>query len=67
MVIGYYKTKPIFIEPMISRAMLLEKKSFELPIPTVPGMTGPHPTTFRADYDATANAYRFVFANFTAS
>jgi hypothetical protein len=65
MVIGYYKTKPIFIEPMISRAMLLEKKSFELPIPAVPGLTGPHPTTFRADYDEQAQTYRFVFTNFT--
>jgi hypothetical protein len=34
MVVGYWKGKPIFIEPMISKAMLLEKKSFELPIPT---------------------------------
>lgn len=64
MVIGYYKQKPIFIEPMISRAMLLEKKSFDLPIPAIPGMSGTHPTVFRADYDAVANAYRFTFSGF---
>jgi hypothetical protein len=67
MVIGYWKTKPIFIEPMISRAMLLEKKSFDLAIPTVPGMTGPHPTIFHAEFDATANAYKFVFSGFATS
>ena len=67
MVIGYWKTKPIFIEPMISKAMLMEKKSFELPVPTVPGMTGPHPTSFRADFDEAAQAYRFTWTNFTAS
>jgi hypothetical protein len=65
MVVGYYKTKPIFIEPMISKAMLLEKKSFDLAIPTIPGMTGPHPTTFRAEFDEAAQAYRFVFSGFT--
>ena len=65
MVIGYWKTKPIFIEPMISKAMLLEKKSFTLPVPSVPGLTGPHPTTFRADYDEQAQAYRFTWSGFT--
>jgi hypothetical protein len=66
-VIGYYHAKPIFIEPMISRAMLLEKKSFELPIPAIPGLTGAHPTVFRADYDATSDSYRFVFSGFTTA
>lgn len=64
MVIGYYHAKPIFIEPMISRDMLLEKKSFTLPIPEIPGLTRAHPTTFRADYDAQTQAYRFTFADF---
>ena len=64
MVVGYYKQKPIFIEPMISKTMLLEKRSFELPIPQIPGFNGTHPTVFRADYDAVANAYRFTFSGF---
>jgi hypothetical protein len=67
MVVGYWKGKPIFIEPMISKAMLMEKKSFELTIPTIPGLTGPHPTVFRADYDERAQAYKFVFSGFTTS
>ena len=63
MVVGYYKGKPIFIEPMVSRAMLMEKKSFELPIPDIPGM-GAHPSKFRAEYDNAQNAYRFTFSAF---
>lgn len=66
MVVGYYDAKPIFIEPMISRAMLEEKKSFDLPIPAIPGLAGPHPTTFHGEYDAQQGVYRFVFSDFQA-
>lgn len=66
MVIGYYRGKAIFIEPMLSRAMLLEKHSFDLPIPTIPGATGPYPRVFHAEYDAQRNAYRFTFSDFRA-
>jgi hypothetical protein len=65
MVIGYYKGKPIFIEPMITRAMLMRKQSFDLPIPEVPGLSGAHPTRFHAEYDAAQQAYRFTFSAFT--
>lgn len=65
MVIGYYKAKPIFFEPMISKATLMEKKSFDLPIPNVPGLAGAHPTRFHAEYDAAQQAYRFTFSRFT--
>lgn len=64
MVIGYYHGKPIFIEPMLSRAMLLEKHSFDLPIPSIPGMSGAYPRVFHAEYDAQQNAYRFAFSDF---
>ena len=64
MVIGYYAGKPIFIEPMLSRAMLLEKKSFDLPIPTIPGATGNYPRTFHAEFDEKLQSYRFVFSGF---
>lgn len=65
MVIGYYKGKPIFIEPMISKAMLMRKESFDLAIPDVPGMAGGQPTSFHAEYDAAQQAYRFIFSGFT--
>lgn len=64
MVIGYYDAKPIFIEPMISRAMLQEKQSFDLPIPSIPGLSGNHPASFHGEYDAQQGVYRFVFSNF---
>ncbi|HSE44849.1 MAG TPA: hypothetical protein VLA89_05930, partial [Gemmatimonadales bacterium] len=66
MVIGYYQGKPIFIEPMISKEMLLEQKGFELPIPAIPGLTGNRPRSFRAEYDTAQKAYRFVFSDFAA-
>jgi hypothetical protein len=64
MVIGYYKGKPIFLEPMLSRAMLLRKQSFDLAIPDVPGLAGAHPTKFHAEYDVTQQAHRFTFTAF---
>lgn len=67
MVVGYYHTKPIFVEPMLTREMLMEKRSFDLPIADVPGMTGPHPRTFRAVYDTAQQQYRFTFSGFTAA
>jgi len=66
MVVGYYKGEPIFIEPMISKAMLQERQSFELSIPEIPGLEGRQPSTFRADYDADQDAYRFTFSDFAA-
>lgn len=65
MVIGYYHGKPIFIEPMLSRALLMERRSFELPIPSIPGMTGAYPRTFQAKFDARQQAYQFVFSDFS--
>lgn len=64
MVVGYTKGKPIFIEPMLTREMLMEKKSFDLAIPAGGGLTGLSPRTFKATYDADGNRYRFEFTNF---
>ncbi len=64
MVVGYYGGKPIFIEPMVSQAMLMEGSPFDLPIPSIPGMTGNYPRAFRAEYDAQQRSYRFVFSGF---
>lgn len=67
MVIGYYKGTPIFIEPMISKAMLMKKASFDLPLPNVPGLKGPRPTKFHAEYDAAQRAYRFTLSGIIAA
>jgi hypothetical protein len=64
MVVGYAHGKPIFIEPMVTKTMLMEKKSFDLAIPQIPGLAGTHPTKFHADYDATKQAYRMIFSAF---
>lgn len=66
LVIGYWKGKPLFIEPMLTKAMLMEKKSFDLPVPAIPGLSGARPAKFHAEYDAAKQAYKFTFSGFTA-
>lgn len=67
MVIGYYHGKPIFVEPMLTREMLLERRSFDLPVPRIPGASGRYPRTFHAEYDGQQKAYRFVWSGFAAA
>jgi hypothetical protein len=68
MVVGYDHQRPIFIEPMITRETLDAQHSFTMDVPQIPGApsTVHYPQRFRADYDSTAKAYRFVFSDFTA-
>lgn len=63
MVMGFYHQKPIFAEPMLSRAKLLARRSFRLDVPTVTGQPANvhYPTAFHADYDSTAQVYKFTF------
>lgn len=66
MVLGYYDSKPIFFEPMVAKAKLMEKKSFSLPM-TVPKGLGrgvQYPRKFEAVYDAKMPGYRLVFTEF---
>lgn len=65
MVVGYSRGKPIFVEPMVAKATLMEKKSFDLAIPQVPALAGAHPTKFRAEYDAATQQYRMILSGFT--
>jgi hypothetical protein len=69
MMLGYYGGRAIFVEPMVSRDVLMKQKSFELAVPTVEGLpSGVHyPATFRADFDEAADAYRLVFGGFGSS
>ena len=64
MVLGYYHARPIFVEPMITRATLLERRSFSLSVPRVPDEPAGVrvPAGFRAEYDRGAQSYRFVFS-----
>ena len=67
MVVGYSIGKPIFIEPMISKALLTQKQSFDLRVPAGPGRTGAQPTKFHAEYDAQKQEYRLILSGFSAS
>lgn len=69
MIVGYYHGRPISVEPMITRATLLERRSFSLDIPEVPDRPTSvrYPTTFRADYDSLGQTYTFVFSGLTAA
>jgi hypothetical protein len=64
MVVGYYHKSPIFIEPMITRATLMEKRTFPIEVLDVPGEPAGVrlPARFEAQYDSTAQAYQFTFA-----
>lgn len=64
-ILGYYAGAPIFIEPMITRAKLMERQSFGYPIPTIPGQTGSQPRQFNAVYQAEGDMYRFTFSEFS--
>lgn len=66
--VGYYHGQPTFLEPMISRAVLLQRRSFALSVPAIPEQPAKvrYPTRVRADYDSEAQAYRFVFSDFKA-
>lgn len=66
MIVGYNSGKPIFFEPMISKALLMEKQSFDLPMPAVPGWTGTQASKFHAEYDAQKQEYRLIFSGFSA-
>ena len=69
MVIGYYHGSPILFEPMIARDLLMRRQSFDLPMPTVSGLPDGvrYPRSFRAEYDAASDAYRFIFSGVQAS
>ena len=63
LLIGYYGGKPIFIEPMITRALLLRKHSFSLSVPKIERTTHVrYPRRFRAVYHPKSETYDFIFS-----
>jgi len=68
MIVGYYHRSPIFVEPMITRATLAARRTFDLPIPAVAGWPAGvrQPSRFEAVYDSTAQAYQFTFSGMGA-
>ena len=66
MIVGYNIGKPILFEPMISKALLMQKQPFDLTMPTVAGRPGAQRTKFHAEYDAQKQEYRLIFSGFSA-
>jgi hypothetical protein len=68
MVVGYYGGEPIFFEPMVSRALLLERSDFALPVPAVHGLPDGvrYPAELRAEYDEKNRQYRLIATGFGA-
>jgi len=66
MIVGYYHKLPIFVEPMITKDVLVGRKTFSLDMPAVAGTpaSAHYPTKFTAVYDSTAQAYKFTFSDF---
>lgn len=64
MVIGYNQGSPLFFEPMITRALMMQRQSFDLAMPAVSGLPEGvrYPTHYRAEYDAATDAYKFIFS-----
>jgi hypothetical protein len=68
MINGFYESKPIFIEPMLTKAFLETHQNFTLPVPQPAlGVKTLYPTKFSATYNKAANAYKFVFSGFKQS
>lgn len=66
MIAGEYAGRYSFLEPMITRAVLEEKRGFELPVPR-PARLGRdtlYPTKFEAIFDEAEDAYQLVFSGF---
>jgi hypothetical protein len=64
MIVGYYGGRLTFIEPMISRARLMQGAGFAIAVPPAPsGLPSSvrWPSSFEAAYDADARAYRLTF------
>jgi hypothetical protein len=63
LLVGFYRGKPIFLEPMVTRARLLRKSTFSLAIPRVdrtPGVR--YPREFRAVYHPKSRTYDFILS-----
>jgi hypothetical protein len=66
-ILGYAAQKMVFIEPMVTREVLLSRQSFELPIARPASAGGAqtlYPSHLTASYDATTDTYRLEFNDF---
>jgi len=68
MIAGDYQGRFVFLEPMVSKAFLMQKQNFTLPVPpaTNLGRSTLYPNRFHATFDASANAYHLILSDFRA-
>lgn len=66
MVLGYYRGRMTFVEPMITQATLLTKETITMsvPQPAVLGQATRYPTKFTAVYSPELDAYQCTFTDF---
>jgi hypothetical protein len=66
LIFGFHGGKMHFIEPMVTRDILLQKQpsTYAIPVPSVLGAATRYPTKFSLACDAAANTYQLVFSNF---
>lgn len=66
MILGSYGGKFTFLEPMVTRELLLTGQNFSLPVPVPQNLSQAthYPTRLNASYDRVADAYQFVLSDF---
>jgi hypothetical protein len=66
LILGYYGGRMTFIEPMVTRERMLEKKdiSYDIPVPESVGISTRYPTKVNIRYDGKSNAYHLIFSGF---
>ena len=66
MILGYHGGRQHFVEPMISKELLMGRESFTIPIPkaTELGWATRYPTTFAATFDTDKDGYVIVLRDF---
>ena len=66
LIFGFYGGKMTFIEPMVTRDRMLEKKhiTYDIPVPGYLGKSTRYPTKVDIRYDSKAKAYQIIFSGF---
>ena len=66
LIMGYYQGNMIFVEPMVTRALLQARRdfSFDIPMPAEVGAQAWYPTRFDGRYDAASDTYQLTLSDF---
>ncbi|MEZ4586737.1 MAG: hypothetical protein R2909_10085 [Gemmatimonadales bacterium] len=67
--IGYYRGRPVFVEPMVAQARLLAKEGFTLSIPPVAHLPAGvrYPRSIRGEFDSARDELHLVLSDFSAA